>query len=84
MLDYAFENDNQLTTEHIELLNRISTLMKSLDADNLAQLKEIYHNNPQIQITKTFTRNKAHAKNKAANNASNPEKNSHHAKDVSK
>ncbi|NQU88156.1 MAG: SUMF1/EgtB/PvdO family nonheme iron enzyme [Mariniphaga sp.] len=54
ILDYAFENDMQLTLEHIETLNRISELMKSLDADNLSKLQEIYNNTPQIQITKQF------------------------------
>jgi formylglycine-generating enzyme required for sulfatase activity len=54
ILDYAFENDNQLPSEHIETLNRISELMKLLDAENLMKLQEIYTNTPQIQITKTF------------------------------
>ncbi len=38
ILDYAFKNKNQLPTEHIETLNRISELMKSIDADNLIQI----------------------------------------------
>jgi sulfatase modifying factor 1 len=54
ILDYAFHNNNQLTSKHIETLNRISELMKSIDADNLSKLQEIYNNTPQIQITKTF------------------------------
>ena len=54
ILDYAFKNNNQLTSEHIEILNRISELMKSIDAENLSKLQEIYNRNPQIQITKTF------------------------------
>ena len=54
ILDYAFENNDQLTDEHIELLNRISELMKSLDADNLSKLQEIYNSTPDIQVTKTF------------------------------
>ena len=54
MLDYAFENDDQLTAEHIETLNEISELMKSLNADNIAKLREIYDNTPDIQITKSF------------------------------
>jgi hypothetical protein len=54
ILDYAFENNDQLTAEHIETLNRISELMKSIDADNLSKLQEIYNNTPEIQITKTF------------------------------
>ncbi len=54
ILDYAFQNNNQLTSKHIETLNRISELMKSLDADNLSKLQDIYNNTPEIQITKTF------------------------------
>jgi plasmid maintenance system antidote protein VapI len=54
MLDYAFENDDQLTAEQIETLNEISELMKSLNADNIAKLREIYDNTPDIQITKSF------------------------------
>jgi len=54
VLDYAFKNNNQLTSEHIEMLNRISELMKSLDANNLSELQEIYNNTPEIQITKTL------------------------------
>jgi formylglycine-generating enzyme required for sulfatase activity len=54
ILDYAFQNNNQLTSKHIETLNRISELMKSIDADNLSKLQEIYNNTPQIQITKSF------------------------------
>ncbi len=55
ILDYAFENNDQLTDEHIEILNRISELMKSLDADNLLKLQDIYNSTPQIQITKQFS-----------------------------
>ena len=54
ILDYAFKNNNQIPTEHIETLNRISELMKSLDAENLSKLQEIYNNTSQIQITKSF------------------------------
>jgi formylglycine-generating enzyme len=54
ILDYAFKNENQLSAEYIEILNKISELMKSLDADNLTKLQEIYENTPEIQITKTF------------------------------
>ncbi|MDX2442196.1 MAG: hypothetical protein QNK30_00220 [Bacteroidales bacterium] len=54
ILDYIFENDEQLTSEHIETLNRISELMKSIDADNISKLQDIYNNAPEIQITKSF------------------------------
>jgi hypothetical protein len=55
ILDYAFENNDQLTDEHIITLNRISELMKSIDAENLSKLQKIYDNTPQIQITKQFS-----------------------------
>jgi hypothetical protein len=54
ILDYAFENNDQLAAEHIETLNRVSELMKSIDAENLSLLVEIYNNTPQIQITESF------------------------------
>ena len=54
ILDYAFKNNNQLPTEQIETLNRISELMKSIDAESLSELHELYKNNPEIQITKSF------------------------------
>lgn len=54
ILDYAFENNDQLSDEHIETLNRISELMKTLDANSLSELQKIYNNNPEIQITKSF------------------------------
>lgn len=55
ILDYAFENNDQLSDEHIETLNRISELMKSIDAENFSKLRDIYINTPQIQITKQFS-----------------------------
>jgi len=63
ILDYAFQNNNQLTSNHIETLNRICELMKSIDTDNLSKLNEIYNNTPQIQITKQFEINTANAEN---------------------
>jgi hypothetical protein len=54
VMDYIFENNDQLTSKHIETLNRISELMKSIDAENLAELREIYNKTPEIQITKSF------------------------------
>jgi hypothetical protein len=62
-LDYAFQNKNQLTSRHIETLNRISELMKSIDANNLSKLQEIYDNTPEIQITKSFESHAAQAEN---------------------
>ena len=55
ILDYAFENNDQLTDEHIEILNTISKLMKSIDAENFSKLQDIYNSTPQIQITKKFS-----------------------------
>jgi len=63
ILEYAFEKDKQLSSEHIEILNRISELMKSIDADNLSKLQEIYNNTSVIQITKTFEPITINAKN---------------------
>ena len=54
IMDYVFDN-KQLTAEHIELLNTISELMKSLDAKNLSKLQDIYNSTPDIQITQTTT-----------------------------
>jgi len=66
MVDYAFEHDNHLSTEHIETLNTISGLMKSIDADNLTKLQEIYNNTPQIQMTKTFDPKEIKSENKTS------------------
>lgn len=54
ILNYAFQNNNQLPTDQIEILDRNSELMKSLNAENLSKLQKIYDNTPQIQITKTY------------------------------
>ena len=63
ILEYAFQNNNQLTSKHIETLNIISELMKSIDADNISKLQDIYNNTPEIQITKTFERVTTNAEN---------------------
>ncbi len=54
IVDYAFDNNKKLPEDQIEILNRISKLMKSFSSENLSKLQEIYDNTPQIQITKTF------------------------------
>ena len=54
ILEYTLNNQNKLSTEQIEILNKISELMQSLDADNLTKLRDIYNSTPEIQITKTF------------------------------
>ncbi|MBN1779626.1 T9SS type A sorting domain-containing protein [bacterium] len=51
IMDYAYNNDNQLAPEHIKILNQMSELMKSVDADNFSKLQDIYNNTPEIQIT---------------------------------
>jgi len=53
ILDDIFQN-NQLSSKQIETLNKISELMKLIDAESLSELKVIYNNNPEIQITKSF------------------------------
>jgi len=54
IVDYAYNNNTKLPEEQMKILNKISKLMQSFDAENLTKLREIYHNTPQIQITKTF------------------------------
>ena len=54
ILEYTLNNQNKLSTEQIEILNKISKLMQSLDADNLTKLRDIYNSTAEIQITKTF------------------------------
>jgi formylglycine-generating enzyme required for sulfatase activity len=58
ILEYAFDKEKQLSAEQIATLNLISELMKSLDANNLSKLQDIYNNTPEIQITKSFLNNK--------------------------
>jgi hypothetical protein len=53
ILEDIFQN-NQLISKQIETLNKISELMKSIDADNISKLQDIYNNTPEIQITKSF------------------------------
>lgn len=48
------ENNSQFPAEQKEILNRISELMKSLNAENLSKLQEIYNNTSQIQMTEKF------------------------------
>jgi len=54
LFDNAVQNDNRFTPQQIEMLNKISELMKSIDADNLSELQEIYNNTPQLQFTRSF------------------------------
>jgi hypothetical protein len=57
ILSDAMQNNNQLSTEYIKTLNRISKLMKSLDADHVSKLQKISDDTPQIQFTETFNSN---------------------------
>ncbi len=72
ILDYVFQN-NQFTTKQVEILNRISELMKSIDADNISKLQKIYNNTSQIQFTKKIepviinTENNTRAKDSSIN-----------------
>jgi formylglycine-generating enzyme required for sulfatase activity len=52
ILASAFQN--KLTAKQIETLSRISGSMKSIDADNLSKLQNIYDNTPQIQFTNKY------------------------------
>ena len=56
MIDHAVKNKGQMTlaAEQIEMLSRISELMKSIDADSISKLRQIYSNTPEIQITRSF------------------------------
>ena len=55
ILDYVTGGNNRLTAEQTETLNRVSKLMKNLNAENLSELRDIYNNTPDIQLTKTFS-----------------------------
>jgi sulfatase modifying factor 1 len=52
ILNFAFQN--KLTAKQKETLNRISELMKSIDADNILKLQKIYNKTSQIQFTERF------------------------------
>jgi excinuclease ABC subunit A len=54
ILEYAFDDNDELPAEQLETLNRICLLMKSINADNFSKLQEIYFSTPKIQITKSF------------------------------
>jgi len=62
VLDYIYQNDNQLSLEHIKTLNRLCELMNSIDASTISKLQEFYDNNPQIQFRKSFQDSKNNAK----------------------
>lgn len=54
ILEGAFNENSQLSTNQIETLNEICVLMKSINSKSLSKLKNIYNSNPEIQITKSF------------------------------
>ncbi len=54
ILDDAFDKDKQLSAKQIETLNKICELMKSLDAENLSKLQDIYNYTTEIQMTKSL------------------------------
>jgi hypothetical protein len=51
IMDYYFEGDKHLPREQIKLLDSISELMQSLNAENLSKLERIYNSTPEIQVT---------------------------------
>ena len=53
IIDYVFQN-NQSTAKQVEILNRISELMKSIDAGNISKLQNIYNTTSQIRFTKKY------------------------------
>lgn len=50
ILEYVFKN-NQFTSKQIEILNKISELLMSSDADHISELHKIYYNTSEIQFT---------------------------------
>jgi len=62
IMGYAFKNNDQVCNEHKEILEEICELMKSLDAENLLKLQEIYNSTPEIQVSKQFEVRKIEAK----------------------
>jgi len=53
IMEYYFEGEKQLPQEQIKILDSISKLMQSLNAENLLKLQRIYNNTPEIQVTKS-------------------------------
>lgn len=54
LLDFAFEEDKNLTKKQIETLNNISELMKTLNAKNLIKLQDIFNKTPEIHFTRSL------------------------------
>lgn len=53
IMEYYFEGEKKLPQEQIKILDSISELMQSLNAENLSKLQRIYNNTPEIQVTKS-------------------------------
>jgi formylglycine-generating enzyme required for sulfatase activity len=53
IMEYYFEGEKQLPQKQIKILDSISGLMQSLNAENLSKLQLIYNNTPEIQVTKS-------------------------------
>ncbi len=53
IMEYYFKDEKQLPQEQIKILDSISELMQSLNAENLSKLQRIYKNTPEIQVTKS-------------------------------
>lgn len=53
MMEHYFNTEKALPKETIKTLKIICNLMKSLDAENLSKLQQIYNNTPEIQVSKT-------------------------------
>jgi formylglycine-generating enzyme len=63
IIKQIFMNERQVSADQIKLINEISELMTSINADNLSKLQEIYNSTPEIRITKSFDPHTAKADN---------------------
>ncbi|MBN1116010.1 MAG: SUMF1/EgtB/PvdO family nonheme iron enzyme [Bacteroidales bacterium] len=54
IIKQTFKNEGPLSIDQIKLINKISELMTSINAKSISKLKDVYENNPDIQITNTF------------------------------
>jgi formylglycine-generating enzyme len=63
IIKQIFMNERQVSVDQIKLINEISELMTSINADNLSKLQEIYNSTPEIQITKSFDPHTTKAEN---------------------
>ena len=54
VLEYLFD-DKAIPVDLIDQLNAISELMKTIDAETLSELQDIYDNTPEIQMTQSLS-----------------------------